>query len=218
MTTLAQFKTRIERNIGLFGAVPTTDIQGCILDSLNDALMGIARKRKWYWWLTQDITTLAGLSAANEASDLPSDCGHIECILDSDKAVLYPKTPHRQLQYPKGIGESTSRQTYAMGGINSATGVKTILWSPALLSAGDYTLWYYRLPTLLSSDTDEPDLPAEFHDYLFWNAMQFMLLAEEERASLIDRCKLEALEIYKSMEHDHARNIETLTRRIVATA
>lgn len=217
MSTLAELRTRIERTVGLYGAVPTTDVQGHALDAINDALRGLARKRKWYWWLQEDNTTLAGLSASTETSEMPEGMGHIECILDPDGNTVEPKTPTIQRQYPITIGQG-SKQTYAMGGISSTTHVKTILWSPALLTGGDYALWYYRNPAALSSDSDEPDLPDEFHDYLYWRALSMILLSDEERATLIDRCKMEALEIYQSMEHDHARNIETLTRRIYATA
>ena len=217
MSTLAELRTRLERSLGLYGAVPTANVQGQALDSLNDSLMGLVRKRKWYWWLEKDTTTLASLAAGTTSSDMPSDLGHIECILNSDSEPLSPKTPHRQIHYPEGIGEGTE-QTYAMGGYNSTTRRKTVLWSPAVLTAGDYTLWYYRIPTLLSADADEPDLPDEFHDYLYWRALQMLYLNDEERGQLIDHAKVEAMEIYQSMEQDHARNLETLNRRIYAIA
>lgn len=217
MATLAELRTRLERTLGLYGAVPTTEVQGHTLDALNDALIGLARKRKWYWWLNKDTATLAALAAATTSSDMPTDLGHIECILDTKNEIIVPKTPHRQIHYPTAIGEGDDL-TYAMGGINSATRVKTILWVPAIITAGDYTLWYYRKPTALVVDTDEPDLPDEFHDYLYWRALHMLLLSDEERAALIDRVKAEAAEVYQSMVQDHSRNIETLSRRIFATA
>lgn len=217
MATLAELRTRLERTMGLYGAVPSGDFQGHALDALNDSLRGLARTRKWYWWLTKDTTTLAGLSAGTETSNMPETLGRIEAILDPEGKQIEPKTPNRQIHYPEAIGAG-SRQTYAMGGISSATGVKTVLWSPALLTAGDYTLWHYRLPALLTADADEPDLPEEFHDYLHWRALTMLLLSDMERAALIDRCRAEAREIYLAMEQDHARNIETMSRRIYATA
>jgi len=217
MSTLAELRTRITRTVGLYGAVPTTDVNGMALSCINDALMGLSRKRKWYWWLQKDTTTLASLAAATESSDLPSDLGRIEAILDPDGAVVAPKTPHRQIHYPTAIGDG-SNQTYAMGGISSTTRVKTILWVPPVLSGGDYVLWYYRKPKLLSADSDEPDLPEEFDDYLYWKSLTMILLADEERGHLIDRAEGKAAEVYREMEADHARNIETLSRRIYAVA
>ncbi len=214
--SLAELRTRIEQSMGLYGAVPSTDVQSHALFAINDALMGLARKRKWYWWLTKDTTTLASLAAGTETSNMPSDLGRIEYILDPDGAPIDAKTPNRQIDYQETISTG-SIQTFAMGGIGSSTRVKSILWSPALLTAGDYTLWYYRIPAALSADADEPDLPEEFHDYLFWRALSMLLLSDEERSALIDRCKAEAAEIYADMEASHARTIETLSRRIFAT-
>jgi hypothetical protein len=216
MATLLELRSRLERTMGLYGAVPNTDVDAHMLDALNDALKGLARRRKWYWWLEEDASTLAGLSAGATSSTLPSDCTRIECILNPDEEVVAPKTPHRQLHYPDAIGDSTTDQTYAMGGISSATRLKTILWDPPLLDGGDYVLWYYRVPAALSDDTDEPDLPDEFHDYLYWRALHMLLLSDEERGHLLDRVKAEAIEVYRDMETAHARNIETLTRRIYA--
>lgn len=216
MATLATLRTRIERAIGLYGATPSASLQGMALDSINNALIGLARGRKWYWWLEKDETTLALLAAGTESTDLPADCGHIECIVNSDGEILEPKTPTRQLHYPEYIGAG-DKQTYAIGGYNSSTRRKTILWNPAVITGGDYTLWYYRIPALLSADSDQPDMPDEFHDYLFWRALQIMLIGDEERASVIAQAENQAQIIYKDMTLDHANGIETLTSRIYAT-
>jgi len=217
MSTLAELRTRLERSMGLYGSVPTTDIQGHALDALNDALIGLARRRKWYWWLEEDTSTLASLAAATETSTMPSDLGRIECIIDPEGNPVRPKTPVRQRKYPVGIGEG-SYQTYAMGGIDSSTHYKSILWSPALLVAGDYVLWYYRVPAKLSADSDEPDLPEEFHDYLYWRALSMLQHSVEERSHIMKWSRDEAATIFQEMEQQHARVIETLSRRIYATA
>lgn len=216
MATLSELRTRLDYATGQYGAIPSTAVQAHMNYALNDALRGLARRRKWFWWLVEDTSTLAGLSSGTETSDMPSDIARVECILNPDGEPVEPKTPHRQLHYPEAIGKNTTTQTYAMGGINSATRVKSILWSPALLTGGDYVLWYYRVPADLTNDTDVPDLPDEFHDYLYWRALSMLHLTDEERGSIIDRAKAEALEIYADMEAAHARNIETLTRRIYA--
>ena len=217
MATLAELRTRLQRTMGLYGAVPEGDIEGHYLDCLNDALRSIGRKQKWYWWIAEDTTTLASLSAGTTTSNLPSGCRHIICVKDPDGYIVESKTVERQTFYPNKIGASSSKQTYAMGGIDSSTRVKTIIWEPALLSAGDYVLWYYRMPSDLSVDADVPDLPDEFHDYLYWRALMMVLHNDEERQHLYTEAEENANDILEDMKQDNARIIETLSRRIFAT-
>jgi hypothetical protein len=201
----------------MYGAIPTADYQGMALDSINNALQELARERKWFWWLTEDDVSLAAVATDAKTSDMPANLGRIECILDSDGTPVAAKNASRQHKYPEAIGNSTT-QTYAAGGFNSTTRVKTVLWSPVIGKETDFKLWYYRMPALLSADTDIPDLPDEFHDYLYWRAFKMLMLADEERRTLMDSIDREAARIYQAMESEHARIIDTLSGTIYATA
>jgi len=217
MATLLEIRSRLERSMGKYGSVPTTSLQAQSRDAINNALIELSRRRKWYWWLTKDTTTLASLAASTESSDMPANLGRIECILNSGSKPLLPKTVNRQLHYPEGIGQG-SDQTYAVGGTNSVTLRKTVMWSPPVLSGGDYSIWYYRIPTRLAAEEDVPDLPEEFHDYLYWRAYKIMLQEDSDRSNLIQHAQSEAMAVYRDMESEHAKIIETLSGTIYATA
>lgn len=63
-------------------------------------------------------------------------------------------------------------------------GVARIRFYPVIASSEAHTLYYYRIPQELVNDTDVPDLPPEFHDYLIWATRAAMLHGDEERAHL----------------------------------
>lgn len=173
--TYDEIRTRVlARDYGSSG--DSTIIGGYI----NEAYEDVCNRHRWPWLATSATVTLTAGVATFDLSTLNPDLlfhgrlrtnqsggiSPVEIVFDHDDA----DSPWRNYQNTTSRG----RPTHV-----ARTGERTLEFSPVPDAAYTYTYYYWREPTLLVNNSDEPLMPPSDREVLVYGALK--RLAERER-------------------------------------
>lgn len=126
-----------------------------LFDALNEALGAIAAETDWPWLR---VSTTFSTTAGDRTYATPTSWVRTDRILDPDGDPL-ERADARQLEDDYGTDRGTPR--FWSTSVESETEV--ILLVPTPDAARTYTHHYVRAEKVLTSDSESPYLPAQFH-------------------------------------------------------
>jgi len=156
-------------------ALVTGDV---VYQSINEALAFIAAETDWPWLRAQEpLTTVVGTATYA----VPSDWIRTDRIVDDDGDPL-ERVDARQLE--DEWGDQRGRPVAWATDVD-ASGNEVIVLRPIPDAARTFKHFYVRREKVLSSDTEAPYLPSQFHDAVVALAEALVLEVgrDDERAA-----------------------------------
>lgn len=160
---------------------------------------------------TFSFQTVAGTESYTPATAGVTDLGEWK----KDSFFIYPtsdgKSTERQLQY---LQYPNWRNHYSLGVVDAGPPAywaqnptdKAIILGPE--PDGIYTVsgLYTRVPQTLTNDGDTPDMPAQFHDLIMYEAMKFYA-SFENAPEVYAMAEREASKLWTRLRHDQLPEI-----------
>lgn len=163
----------------------TDDISNTDVDAIiNQGLRKISTQFPWPWLAT---STTQVLSDGVQSYALPSDLDHLEKVIYVGKSIPLEEVSSLEAWHRKGDQFASGDPTHFF-----IWGEDLMLSPIPTSTSGSIKLYYYKRPTALTDDTDEPPFAEQFHlilaDYTIarlWEREEDFSKAEEaERAFL----------------------------------
>ena len=168
MANLLQLRRMVRNRLGVT-AGDSFFRDDVVDDAINNAIATLESERNWPWTL-KTVTLTASLTPG--VIDLPSDWRSTRALyFDRHEVAFVP--PYELLSYPDDRGDPS---------VYSHVGNE--LHVRAMPSQGaQLKLVYYRTPTLLETDSDEPAIPSEAYPAVVAKAAQLCSTREDDRPS-----------------------------------
>jgi hypothetical protein len=142
---------------------------GTVLENVKFALNEANKQRtlehEWTWRLSAEQTQ--ALSAGVKTYSLPADYGTMLYVMDRGNNVQLRSIPTSELLEVFPNGEWSTASTPDAFIIRGTT--LELLFTPSGSESLVYR--YFISPTEMTADDDEPDLPANHHGLLVWDAL-----------------------------------------------
>lgn len=168
MANLLQLRRMVRTRLG----VTQTDAffrDDKIDDAINNAIVTFEAERNWPWQLRQvDIT----LTDATGVVPLPTDWQSTRAVWQSDNELTYV-APYDLQRWGTATGDADA---FSLIG-------RTMELRPRPATGTVITHQYHRTATLMSEDTDEPDMPANSYPAIVAKAAQLCSTREDDRPS-----------------------------------
>jgi len=145
-----------------------------IVEWVNDAWRFVQNERRWNWmWDTTTLATVADQQTYSAASDCDFLRSNAKCYKDSDGSrseywLTYMPYAEFHRNYLKGSYDASAPKVIT----RSPDG--NLLLHPTPDDVYTVTYQYYRLPSDLSGNTDEPAMPERYHDLIVYKALQYL--------------------------------------------
>lgn len=141
-------------------------------DIVNEGYRLVALSSRWPWLHTSvQFSTVANQAeyTITSGGDINvSNLMYYDAVVDNDKrSGLLVEISHKYFlsMYGGDPPTGTPATSYYIRG-DGANTVLGLVPTPSANEANAYTLWYYKTPTLLSLDTDEPEWTETLHHIL----------------------------------------------------
>lgn len=169
MATLLQLRRMVRNRLGV-GATDSFFRDDQLNDAINNAIATLESERNWPWQLCRTDITIG--STQRWIVPLPGDWRSTRALyVDNREIAQVP--PYELFSYGTDDGEI---QVFAH--IGNTMEVRDVPAEGTVVN-----LLYYRIPTLLESDSDEPDCPSEAYPAIVAKAAQLSSTREDDRPS-----------------------------------
>lgn len=153
--------------------------------TINEALRRYSAEREWPWLLTSATVAIS-----------TSGIGTLPTGFVTAKQLLMPDSNGTPNVVPYvGIDNLLSSE-YRYCWADDGTNVRV---EPAPVASTNSTLWYFRVETDLTADTDTPLMPAAYHDLIVTLAAELGAKKKRdyEQAQMLHSEYLELLKVYE---------------------
>jgi len=179
---LTTIRTEVRERVGELTADFFTDAQ--VDRAINEAVRRFAQAERWPWLITETTTALAADEDELEMPDNvpPNRVFNMMVVADGDVTPRQVErvSPDEGFRLRLANWQRTNRPRYyyivRAATDSSATTIYTMRFVPTADQDYDVTFQYYDVPDDLSSGSDVPDMPIEYHDAIpSWAAGKLFL-------------------------------------------
>lgn len=172
--TFDEMRTRVlARDYG--STADSTAIGGYI----NEAYEDVCREARWPWLVTSATITLTPSTATFDLSTLATDLQFHGWLRSNSASVRTPVEINFGPNETRWDWFGSATATTGVPQVYARTGERTLIFGPTPDAAYAYTYWYYREPTLLVNNSDEPLMPPADREVLVYGALK--RIAERDR-------------------------------------